>query len=233
MANLSTAALRAQVMRHLRRIRLHDMANLSTAALRALLDFTRADIQEFDDISQARLTVAKLAAQAGQFPRRKRLVINELKKMPFGSRRGKAWTWLPEIEEALPGGADMFGSREQLQELQTTLNKCLAELFPVDGFRDPHGGVFCLPMSIKKLHLQRQNVGDAAPVEVRFVAESWQAAFWLSVTALVEEFGGKLRRCQECKAVYLRTGRQSYCRDQCARRARNRRYTAKAGRRKK
>jgi len=69
----------------------------------------------------------------------------------------------------------------------------------VDGFRDPHGGVFYLPVSTKKLHLQRQNAGDAAPVEVRFVAESWQDAFWLSVAALVEEFGSKLRRCQECK----------------------------------
>jgi hypothetical protein len=209
------------------------MANSSTTALRYLLDFTRADIQEFEDVSRARLIVATLAAQAGQYPRRKRLVIHELEKIRSGKRWAKRWTWLPEIEKALPGGADMFGSRKQLQELQTTLNKRLAELFPVDGFGDLPGGDFYLPVSIKKLHLQRQNVGDAAPVEVRFVAKSWKDAFWLSVTALVEEFGGKLRRCQECKAVYLRTGRQSYCRDQCARRARNRRYTAKAGRRKK
>ena len=214
------------------------MANVATAALRVLLDFTRVDltragIKEFDDVSEARSTVAKLAAQAGQFPRRKRLVIHELEKMPPGER--SLWTWLPEIEKALPGGANMLQHKHKklLRELQTTLNECLAELFPVDGFRDPHGGVCCLPVSTKQLHLQRQNAGDAAPVEVGFVAESWQDAFWLSVAALVEEFGSKLRRCQECKALYLRTGRQSYCRDQCARRARNRRHAAKAGRRKK
>ncbi len=96
-----------------------------------------------------------------------------------------------------------------------------------------YGGGFHLPVSIKQLHLQCRNAGEAAPFEVWLVAGSWQDAFWLSVTALLEEFGGKLRRCQECQAVYLRTGRQSYCRDQCARRARNRRHTPKAGRRKK
>ena len=200
------------------------MAHSLTTAIQHLLDFARTDwerIKNKKQVKKARRTIAVIAAQAGHYSQQKRLVLSNRK------------AWLSEIEKDLPLTINTY---RPLRSLHTELNEHLAHLYPVGGFGDLPGGSTEVEVRVSILNLQRHNYGESSPVEVGFVADSWQDAFWLSVTALLEEFGSKLRRCPECQVVYLRTGRQSYCSPPCERKARNARYykrTRKLGRRKR
>lgn len=119
---------------------------------------------------------------------------------------------------------------EVLGDLQTTLNECLAALFPVGGFGDAPGGSAHLPVDLpvhmEHIHIQRGNAGAAAPVEILFVAKGWRDAFWLSTAGLLEQFGSYVRRCQnpKCAKMFVRKTCERYCSGPCGASIRNRKY---------
>lgn len=193
-----------------------DRKNLASNAVQHLLDFARADLEDLrpDSLKTVRRAIAVIVRQAGHYSQRRRLVRTNLK------------VWKLEIERNLPWGDARERTRtvNQLTELQATLNGCLNALFPPSGFGDVPGGSTELPVRAKRLHVQRQNAGAGAPVEVRFVAEGWKDAFWLATAALLEEFGSKLRRCPVCAAAYFKVRRQAYCSLQCSQTKRSRTY---------
>jgi len=208
--------------------------------VRELLDFARCenleDLEADDSgrVNDYRKTIKAVAAQVGHFTQRKPVVAARLS-------RGTREEWVAKIDKDLPWSkrnADRSRTCKQLGRLQTTLNERLAALYPIKGFGNLPGGTTTLPVRVRRLHLQRQNAGEGAPVEMLFITHGWRDAFWLSVSVLLEEFGDKLRRCPVCTAVYLKTGRQAYCSPDCSNRKRqkdfqDRKRTRKLGRRKR
>lgn len=193
-----------------------NLETISQDALRHLLDFARANLEDlkFRSLAKTQRTIAVIAAQVGHLSQRKRLVRSNQK------------AWQPEIETQLPWGIAPVRARtlNQLTELQAILNGCLDALFPPSGFGDLPGGITEFPVRANRFHVQRLNAGPAAPVEVRFVAEQWRDAFWLSTVTLLEEFGRKLHRCPVCAAVYLKVRRKKYCSPKCSNRRRQADY---------
>jgi hypothetical protein len=60
----------------------------------------------------------------------------------------------------------------------------------------------------------------------RFDDARWPASFYGMAAHLLEKFAADLRRCEECRAVFLRNKRQQYCSSRCSQRVRSRKHYA-------
>ena len=195
------------------------MVQSPQSILGALLAFAQADLEGLkpDRLRPVRKTIADVVGQASHA----RSVVRV-------SRLLHLKRWRLKIEEDLAWADDdaFIRSRtcKRLVRLQTTLNEYLAALFPVGGFGDRPGGTIELPVRDTHLHIQRGNAGSAAPVEVFFVAEEWQDAFWLSTAGLLAQFGSAVRRCPTCATIFVRNRKQEYCSIRCERKKRNAKY---------
>ncbi len=199
------------------------MMQRQRSALGALLAFAQDELQDLKPkrLEQVRKTIADVAGQVGR--------ADAVARVSGLLRRQE---WVEEIEEELPWGDGDIRELtcEKLGDLQTTLNECLAALFPVGGFGDAPGGSAHLPVDLpvhmEHIHIQRRNAGVAAPVEILFVAKGWRDAFWLSTAGLLEQFGSYVRRCQnpKCAKMFVRKTCERYCSGPCGASIRNRKY---------
>lgn len=58
---------------------------------------------------------------------------------------------------------------------------------------------------------------------VRWLCQ-WPDLFWLAVAEIIEACGPNLRQCVECKTLFLRQKKQTFCSEACSQKVRSRRW---------
>ena len=140
-------------------------------------------------------------------------------------------------------------TRTDLVTVQNILKEGLTNLYPKQLPTD-HDKVFRVwkvPASVPEVYMTRfslmagQRIRKKAPSrpkntksaffpQLRFYPK-WPDLFWLAVSEIIEQCGPHLRQCEECKTVFLRNKRQTYCSEGCSQRVRSRKWYKKHGKR--
>jgi len=202
------------------------MSIKSIEVLQRVLAF--AATHDFEELPAARLrehvrTVAEVASQAGYHDRHRRFITTDVRQ------------WLPRISEALPWGTARAraATAATLAELRRRFdNDILRRLFPEEGFGDLPGASATLRAHVSGVRLQRLNTGSAAGVELLFAVDDWETSFWLSIAALLEEHGSRIRRCSKCHALFMKLRKEVYCSRKCGNAARANKWYHKHGKRR-
>jgi hypothetical protein len=101
------------------------------------------------------------------------------------------------------------------RQLHRQLRHVLERLLPTET-ADGSGEVM-VPSRVRSVWLRHDGRRIVRTYEVRA-----RDLLWFSIAALIEEFGGQLRRCQasDCRAIFLRRRRQTYHARACSQRVR-------------
>jgi len=110
--------------------------------------------------------------------------------------------------------------RKELGFAQSRLREGLDALMPPDPQREPQE--WFLSMGESEVILVR----EGSAISRRFAPAGPQAELWLGVSSLFERYGTSIRRCPECKTLFLRSRRQEYCSSRCSQKVRSRRWYA-------
>ncbi len=77
---------------------------------------------------------------------------------------------------------------------------------------------------IRKKDLSRfYRPGGSLLPTLRFFPK-WPGLFWFAVAEIIGKCGPRLRQCEECKRLFVKTGRQAYCREACSQKVRSRKW---------
>ena len=77
---------------------------------------------------------------------------------------------------------------------------------------------------IRKKNLSRfYKPGGTLLPTLRFFPK-WPDLFWFAVAEIIGKCGPRLRQCEECKTLFVKTGRQAYCREACSQKVRSRKW---------
>ena len=140
-------------------------------------------------------------------------------------------------------------TRTDILTIQRILKEGLTQLYPKQLPTD-HDKVFRVwkvPASVPEVYMTRfslmagqrirkkapsrpKNTKSAFSPQLRFYPK-WPDLFWLAVLEIIEQCGPQLRQCEECKTLFLRKQRQTYCSEACSQRVRSRRWYKKHGKR--
>jgi hypothetical protein len=140
-------------------------------------------------------------------------------------------------------------TRRDILTVQKILKEGLTQLYPKQLPTD-HDKVFRVwkvPASVPEVYMTRfslmagqrirkkapsraKNTKSAFSPQLRFYPK-WPDLFWLAVLEIIEQCGPQLRQCEECKTLFLRNKRQTYCSEACSQRVRSRKWYKKHGKR--
>jgi hypothetical protein len=138
-------------------------------------------------------------------------------------------------------------TRTDVLTVQKILKEGLSNLYPKQLPTD-HDKVFRvwkIPASVPEVYMTRfsmmagqrirkkapsrpKNTKGAFSPQLRFYLK-WPDLFWLAVSEIIEQCGPQLRQCEECKTLFLRNKRQTYCSEACSQRVRSRKWYKKHG----
>lgn len=158
--------------------------------------------------------------------------------------------WRGSLMEALPqanaefakGVLTGFRTKSELMAMQRTLNEGLRTLYPNSLPEEQNDMVrtWHLPASIPAVCIRRMSfrAGQRIPKKdlprfykpggtllptLRFFAK-WPDLFWFAVAEIIGQCGPRLRQCDECKTLFIKMGRQDYCKEACSQKVRSRRW---------
>lgn len=133
-------------------------------------------------------------------------------------------------------------SRGALRAVQQELQNGLRQLFPETfGQGEPiYLGEWKVPASFRSISLTSRVVirKKKRVPNNRFLKEEvlvhtgrayradWPDLFWIAVLEVLEECGPRIRRCEECRTLFLKRKRMAYCSSECSQRVRSRRWRA-------
>ncbi len=158
--------------------------------------------------------------------------------------RGTRISAYPEADLQLQKGAvPGLRTTRDIVTIQRILKEGLTQLYPDklpndlnDAFR-----IWEIPASIPKLSVTRFSLlakqrlrkksfptNSAFHPRLSFYTK-WPDLFWFTVAEIIEECGPRLRRCEECKSLFLREKRQAYCSQACSQKVRSRKWYMKHG----
>ncbi len=197
--------------------------------MQSLLDFSRLDLDKLPAKRRAeqREKIIDLCAWSGPL---------NLLKLWKGYSIGATAQVAEKLKSGLP---KVLRTKRELKAVQQKIQKGLRELFPEemppidDQMREWHP-----PQSSVKFYLLRilphgwprsrsrksTSRWERATSPKRFYKADWPALLWNALCDLIEECGPRLRRCPQCKKLFLRTKRQAYCSKPCSQRVRSEKF---------
>jgi hypothetical protein len=187
------------MLKHVNRMKIKGKSykDVSSGFMSELLAFQRQDLERLTDAGRERLY------------ERLKIPVTVPNEGVF-----KAW---PKIADPLDGHYSLNALKDFQQQIRNAFN----QLVPKDSNQM---GKWELPVSIKKITLYREMDHKKQPIFRPHYTVSSSAFYWIMFAELLETHAPYLERCQECKAIFLRTKRQEYCSKKCSQRARTRRF---------
>jgi hypothetical protein len=107
---------------------------------------------------------------------------------------------------------------EEIERLFELVVKAVEQLLTVGHWSAP------VPLNGVHLLIVRQRDGGAMQRSYRNDQEDWEPVFWLTFSELLQAAGHRLRQCEVCRGIFVRTGRRDYCSSRCGQRLRSRRF---------
>ena len=115
-----------------------------------------------------------------------------------------------------------------LATVQQQIANLVETVWPRDPTRTDRSSILLPPAHVDRLFWT--GVGKHGVLARTVVAARWPASFWWAVILLLEQYSGRIRRCQarqgstRCGRLFVRTRRQTFCSKACARRELARRW---------
>ena len=197
--------------------------------MQSLLDFSRLDLDKLPakKLEEERRKILDLCVWSGPL---------NLAKIWKGYPIGTTWRAEQLVKSGLP---KVLRTKKELKAVQQELRRALMVLFPEemppidDQRREWHP-----PQASAQFYLYRMlphgrprdrtrkgiAKWERATSPKRFYKADWPALLWNALCDLIEECGPRLRRCPQCKKLFLRTKRQAYCSNPCSQRVRSEKF---------